>query len=141
VYLELVPLTLVDEGDVVVVGDPRAGQFISVPAVGGVVIRALQRGAGKKTAAVQQRRWVGAIAPGLILAGVRAGVRDRPRSTVDGPAAAAVRAATGRHGGRLDRGATRTRNLYLGGRLIMAGYVLVFAAPVFVTTARWAITG
>lgn len=105
-YVELVPLTLVDEGDVVVVGDPRTGQFISVPAVGAVVIRALQRGASieeagaeasayagehvdvagfvdglrelgyvagtgtgagpEKTAPVQQRRWVGAIAPGLV---------------------------------------------------------------------------
>ena len=39
------PLSVVDEGDDVLVGDPETGTFVSLPPVGGLVIRALQRGA------------------------------------------------------------------------------------------------
>ena len=43
--IPLRPLSVVDEGDDVLVGDPETGTFVSLPPVGGVVIRALQRGA------------------------------------------------------------------------------------------------
>jgi hypothetical protein len=43
--VRLRPLSLVDEGDQVLVGDPQVGTFVAVPAIGGVVLRALQRGA------------------------------------------------------------------------------------------------
>jgi len=39
------PLSVVEEGDDVLVGDPETGTFVSLPPVGGIVIRALQRGA------------------------------------------------------------------------------------------------
>lgn len=39
------PLSVVEEGDDVLVGDPDTGTFVSLPPVGGVVIRAFQRGA------------------------------------------------------------------------------------------------
>jgi hypothetical protein len=43
--LRLRPLSVVDEGDDVLVGDPERGTFVALPAVGGVVIRALLDGA------------------------------------------------------------------------------------------------
>jgi hypothetical protein len=43
--IPLRPLSVVDEGDDVLVGDPETGTFVSLPPVGGLVIRALQRGA------------------------------------------------------------------------------------------------
>jgi hypothetical protein len=43
--IALRPLSVVDEGDDVLVGDPETGTFVSLPPVGGLVIRALQRGA------------------------------------------------------------------------------------------------
>lgn len=39
------PLSVVEEGDDVLVGDPETGTFVSLPPVGGLVVRALQRGA------------------------------------------------------------------------------------------------
>ncbi|MGH3741235.1 MAG: hypothetical protein ACRDT1_07875 [Micromonosporaceae bacterium] len=53
------PLTLVDEGEEVLVGDPEAGTFVAVPAVGGVVIRALQGGATVAEAALEAERHAG----------------------------------------------------------------------------------
>lgn len=57
--VRLRPLSLVDEGDVVVVGDPGAGTFISIPAVGGVVIAALQGGASVEEAAARAEEFAG----------------------------------------------------------------------------------
>lgn len=41
--LRLRELSVVDDGDRVVIGDLRSGRFVAVPPVGGVVVRALQR--------------------------------------------------------------------------------------------------
>lgn len=57
--VRLRPLTLVDDGDDVVVGDPASGQFIAVPPVGAIVIRALQRGATLEECAEMARRDAG----------------------------------------------------------------------------------
>jgi len=43
--VRLRPLSMVAEGDEVLVGDPETGTFVTIPAIGGVVITALQRGA------------------------------------------------------------------------------------------------
>ncbi|HET8660597.1 MAG TPA: hypothetical protein VFM55_16530 [Micromonosporaceae bacterium] len=43
--LRLRPLSVVDEGDDVLIGDPERGVFVAVPAVGGVAVRALLGGA------------------------------------------------------------------------------------------------
>lgn len=43
--VRLRPLSVVDEGDDVLIGDPERGTFVAVPAVGGVVVRALLAGA------------------------------------------------------------------------------------------------
>lgn len=54
------PLTLVQEGeDEAIVGDPSTGTYIAVPAVGAVVIRALQRGATLGEAAAEAQRHTG----------------------------------------------------------------------------------
>ncbi|MPZ84359.1 MAG: hypothetical protein GEV28_29785 [Actinophytocola sp.] len=42
--VRLRPLSVVAEGDEVLVGDPETGTFVTIPAIGGVVIAALQRG-------------------------------------------------------------------------------------------------
>jgi putative peptide zinc metalloprotease protein len=42
--VRLRPLTIVPEGDDILVGDPETGTFVTIPAIGGVVITALQRG-------------------------------------------------------------------------------------------------
>src|SRR6266702_8338370 len=39
------PLSVVDDGDQVIIGDLDSGRFVAVPPVGGVVVRALQDGA------------------------------------------------------------------------------------------------
>ncbi|MFC5816953.1 hypothetical protein [Nonomuraea harbinensis] len=52
-------LTLVPEGDEVVVGDPETGTFVTVPAVGGVVISALRRGATTDEAAAEAEAFAG----------------------------------------------------------------------------------
>lgn len=57
--VRLRPLTLVDEGDAVLVGEPVSGTFVAVPAVGAVVIRALQRGATLDEAAAVAEREAG----------------------------------------------------------------------------------
>ena len=57
--LRLRPLTLVDDGDDVLVGDPAAGRFVAVPAIGAVVIRALQRGATIEETAAEAERHAG----------------------------------------------------------------------------------
>ena len=43
--LRLRPLSVVEEGEDVLIGDPERGAFVAVPAVGGVVVRALLDGA------------------------------------------------------------------------------------------------
>ena len=57
--VRLRPLTLVDDGDDVLVGDPEGGTFVAVPPVGAVVIRALQRGATTGEAAADAERHAG----------------------------------------------------------------------------------
>jgi len=52
-------LSLVDEGDHVIVGEPQAGVFVAVPPVGGVVIRALLAGASTAEAAAAAERFAG----------------------------------------------------------------------------------
>jgi hypothetical protein len=50
-FLRLRSLTLVEDGDAVVVGDPESGTYVSVPQVGAAIIRALQEGASIRQAA------------------------------------------------------------------------------------------
>lgn len=50
-FLRLRPLTLVEDGDAVVVGDPESGTYVSVPRVGAAIIRALRDGASIQQAA------------------------------------------------------------------------------------------
>ncbi|MFI6740201.1 hypothetical protein ACIBI9_45375 [Nonomuraea sp. NPDC050451] len=71
--VRLRPLTLVDEGDDVLVGDPETGTFITVPMIGGVVIRALQQGATIDEAAVEAARHAGEP---VDVASFVAGLRD-----------------------------------------------------------------
>jgi hypothetical protein len=52
-------LSVVDDGDRVVIGDPQLGRVIAVPPVGGVVIRALQGGASLASAAAEAERFAG----------------------------------------------------------------------------------
>ncbi|MFF4764258.1 hypothetical protein [Streptomyces sp. NPDC001292] len=52
-------LSVVAEGDEVLVGDPVAGTFVSMPAVGGVVIAALQRGATLEQTAAEAEAFAG----------------------------------------------------------------------------------
>ncbi|MFD9939742.1 hypothetical protein ACFWX0_02975, partial [Nonomuraea sp. NPDC059022] len=58
--VRLRPLSLVEEGEEVLVGDPESGTFITIPAVGGVVISALQRGATTEEAAREAEALAGA---------------------------------------------------------------------------------
>ncbi len=53
------PLSLVDDGGDVVVGDPATGSFVAIPAIGGVVIRALQAGATLAEAAAAAEQHAG----------------------------------------------------------------------------------
>lgn len=57
--LGLVGLSVVDDGDSVVIGNPQAGVFFSVPPVGGVVVRALQAGASVAEAAAAAEQFAG----------------------------------------------------------------------------------
>ncbi|MFI6386042.1 hypothetical protein ACIBHY_43170 [Nonomuraea sp. NPDC050547] len=57
--VRLRPLSLVEEGEEVLVGDPESGTFITIPAVGGVVITALQRGATTEEAAREAEAFAG----------------------------------------------------------------------------------
>ncbi|MFW6693361.1 hypothetical protein [Streptomyces sp. MAR4 CNX-425] len=52
-------LSVVREGDEVVVGDPESGTFVTMPAVGGVVIDALRRGATLAEAAAGAEEFAG----------------------------------------------------------------------------------
>src|SRR5215470_2734637 len=51
--VRLRPLSMVAEGDEVLVGDPESGTFVTIPAIGGVVITALRRGATIEDAAAE----------------------------------------------------------------------------------------
>lgn len=53
------PLSLVEEGDEVLVGDPESGTFVAMPAVGGVVIAALRDGASMTEAARRAEEFAG----------------------------------------------------------------------------------
>ncbi|MFB4294260.1 hypothetical protein ACBI99_41940 [Nonomuraea sp. ATR24] len=53
------PLSLVEEGDEVLVGDPETGTFVAIPAVGGVVIAALRDGASVEEAARRAEEFAG----------------------------------------------------------------------------------
>lgn len=58
--VRLKPLSVVPEGeDEVLVGDPATGTFVTIPAVGGVVIAALQRGASVEEAAAEAEEFAG----------------------------------------------------------------------------------
>ncbi|GGQ19639.1 hypothetical protein [Streptosporangium pseudovulgare] len=57
--VRLRPLSVVEEGDEVLVGDPATGTFVSMPAVGGVVISALLRGATEEEAAGEAEAFAG----------------------------------------------------------------------------------
>ncbi|MEY7970604.1 hypothetical protein AB8O38_01240 [Saccharomonospora xinjiangensis] len=57
--VRLRPLSVVEDGDEVVVGDPESGTFVTIPPVGGVVVRALQRGAGLREAAEEAEAFAG----------------------------------------------------------------------------------
>ncbi|MFI7641139.1 hypothetical protein [Nonomuraea sp. NPDC049400] len=58
--VRLRPLSVVPEGeDEVLVGDPATGTFVTIPAVGGVVIAALQRGASIEEAAAEAEEFAG----------------------------------------------------------------------------------
>jgi hypothetical protein len=57
--VRLRPLSVVDEGDEVLIGDPEAGSFVAVPAVGGVVVRALLAGEGVEEAARRAAEFAG----------------------------------------------------------------------------------
>jgi putative peptide zinc metalloprotease protein len=52
-------LSVVDEGDHVIVGDPQAGVFVAVPPVGGAVVRALLAGASLAQATTIAERFAG----------------------------------------------------------------------------------
>ncbi len=52
-------LSVVDDGDNVVIGEPRSGRFVAVPPVGGVVVRALLGGASLAQAAAEADRFAG----------------------------------------------------------------------------------
>jgi hypothetical protein len=52
-------LSVVEESDSVIVGDPRSGVFVSIPLVGGVVIRERQAGASVAEAAAAAQRLAG----------------------------------------------------------------------------------
>ncbi|GGO62680.1 hypothetical protein [Nonomuraea cavernae] len=57
--VRLRPLTVVEEGDEALVGDPATGAFVAMPAVGGVVISALLRGATEEEAAAEAEAFAG----------------------------------------------------------------------------------
>ncbi|WP_336207259.1 hypothetical protein [Nonomuraea sp. LPB2021202275-12-8] len=58
--VRLRPLSVVPEGqNEVLVGDPATGTFVTIPAVGGVVIGALQRGASLEEAAAEAEEFAG----------------------------------------------------------------------------------
>jgi hypothetical protein len=57
--VRLVELSVVGDGDSVVIGDRQSGVFVAVPPVGGVVVRALQAGAGVAEAAAAAERFAG----------------------------------------------------------------------------------
>ncbi|EID53062.1 hypothetical protein [Saccharomonospora xinjiangensis] len=57
--VRLRPLSVVEDGDEVVIGDPESGTFVTIPPVGGVVVRALQRGAGLRDAAEEAEAFAG----------------------------------------------------------------------------------
>jgi hypothetical protein len=59
---ETVPLrqlSVVDDGQEVLIGSPESGVFVSVPPVGGVVVRALARGATLEEATIEAERFTG----------------------------------------------------------------------------------
>lgn len=57
--LRLRPLSVVDDGADVLIGDPERGTFVAVPAVGGVVVRALLAGATVAEAGAQASAFAG----------------------------------------------------------------------------------
>ena len=57
--IRLRPLSDVEEGDDVLVGDPVTGTFVSLPPIGGVVVRALQRGATVEEAGCEATAFAG----------------------------------------------------------------------------------
>jgi hypothetical protein len=78
------PLSIVDDGADVLVGDPETGTFVALPAIGGTVLRALQRGADLTEVAAEAEREAGepvdidAFIEALRELGFVAGGEDRP---------------------------------------------------------------
>ena len=57
--VRLRPLSVVPEGGEVLIGDPETGTFVTVPAVGGVIVAAFQRGATVEEVAAEAEAAVG----------------------------------------------------------------------------------
>lgn len=57
--VRLRPLSVVPEGDEVLIGDPETGTFVTVPAVGGLIVAAFQRGATVEEVAAEAEAAVG----------------------------------------------------------------------------------
>jgi len=76
--VRLGPLSVVDDGGDVLVGRPDTGRFISVPPVGGVVVRALLAGASQEQAQQAAEAFAGepVDVPGFVAALVRLGLAD-----------------------------------------------------------------
>ena len=76
--VRLGPLSVVDDGSDVLVGRPDTGRFISVPPVGGVVVRALLAGASQEQAQQAAEAFAGepVDVPGFVAALVRLGLAD-----------------------------------------------------------------
>jgi putative peptide zinc metalloprotease protein len=81
--LELLPLSIVRDGDEFVVGNPQAGIFIVVPEVGVVALRQLEDGATVAEAAEAASRHAGEtvdvleFAQGLVESGLVSGIDDQ----------------------------------------------------------------
>jgi tetratricopeptide (TPR) repeat protein len=93
--VRLVELSVVDEGDSIIVGNPRSGVFVAVPPIGGVVIRALQAGASVAEATATAERFAGQpVDVGTFLDGLRGlGLVAGAAEAEGGPGRTAVLAA------------------------------------------------
>ena len=131
--VRLRPLSVVDDGGGSVIGDPATGVFVSVPRVGGLVVRALLDGASVAEASAAAERFagqpvnVGAFLErlaglGLAADGAQAPRRPRPtaalqqRGWLSGPAPERVR--------------------WLFGRPAWAGYTALFLLGIACLIAR-----
>ncbi|QYC37678.1 hypothetical protein Nocox_00195 [Nonomuraea coxensis DSM 45129] len=140
--VRLRPLTVVEEGDEALVGDPATGTFVSMPAVGGVVISALLRGASEEEAAAEAEAFAGEPVdlPSFVAALAELGfLDDRPDGDrPDGDRPGDDRPGDDRPGGDrpdVERQAVRTAPIQM--RRWMAGVSRRVARPFF-GRAAWA---